>query len=91
MATLEQLRQVKRKHSANLLRQEGVCGVDIDLKKSGEGVIVVHLETRNAKVRQTLPTELEGIPVEYVYTGPIRKQVSKKQAPRVARTATSRP
>ena len=73
MASVAKLKAVKRKHAANLLRQPGVCGVDIDTKESGEGVLQIHLDTRDPKVRAALPKQLDGFPVEYVYTGPIRK------------------
>jgi hypothetical protein len=74
MATVDDLRAVKRKYSANLLKQPGVCGVDIDIKESGEPVIKVHLDSKDPKVLTSLPKQLDGYPVEYVYTGPIRKQ-----------------
>jgi len=48
--------------------------VDIDIKKSGDPVIKVHLDSNDRKVRASLPQQLDGYPVEYVYTGPIRKQ-----------------
>lgn len=76
MATFDELRQVKRKYSATLLRQPGVAGVDINVKKSGEAALTVHLDTRDPEVKKSLPSDLDGHPVEYVYTGPIRKQAS---------------
>ena len=78
MATVNELRPVKRKYSAQLLRQPGVCGVDINIEESGEANLTVHLDTRDPEVRATLPKVLDGFPVEYVYTGPIRKQGAKK-------------
>jgi hypothetical protein len=80
MATVDELRVVKRKYSANLLRQPGVCGVDINIKKSGEANLTVHLDSRDPEIRATLPSVLDGFPVEYVYTGPIRKQGEKSDA-----------
>jgi len=74
MATVDDLRAVKRKYSAQLLKQPGVAGVDIDIKESGDPVIQVHLDSKDPKIRTSLPTQLDGYPVEYVYTGPIRKQ-----------------
>ena len=73
MASVDELRAVKRKYSAQLLRTPGVCGVDIEVGESGDAVLKVHLDTQDAKVRAALPTELDGFPVQYVYTGPIRK------------------
>jgi hypothetical protein len=80
MPTVDQLRAVKRKYSANLLRQPGVCGVDINIAKSGEANLTVHLDSRNREIRARLPSVLDGFPVEYVYTGPIRKQGEKRDA-----------
>jgi hypothetical protein len=73
MASVDDLRAVKRKYSAQLLRTPGVCGVDIEVGESGDAVLKVHLDTQDPKARAALPTELDGFPVEYVYTGPIRK------------------
>ena len=80
MATVDELRAVKRKYSANLLRQPGVCGVDINIGKSGEASLTVHLDSRAPEIRATLPSVLDGFPVEYVYTGPIRKQGERGDA-----------
>jgi hypothetical protein len=74
MATLDEPRRVKRKHSADLLHRPGVVGVDIDADDSGELVLTVHLATADPSARDALPEELDGFPVNYVYTGEIRKQ-----------------
>lgn len=68
---MQKLRAVKRKHAAALLRRPGVCGVDIN---DAGRAITVHLATRDKKVTRDLPESLDGVRVEYVYTGPIRKQ-----------------
>jgi hypothetical protein len=34
MTTIDDVRAVKRKYSANLLKQPGVVGLDIDIKES---------------------------------------------------------
>jgi hypothetical protein len=73
MPSLDELRAVKRKYSAQLLQQPGVCGVDIEIKDTGDAVLKVHLDTKDPTVRSALPRELDGLPVEYVYTGPIQK------------------
>ena len=74
MATLEELKQVKRRNSADLLRRPGVCGVDIEIDPLGEPVLTVHLETDDPSVRKSLPRSIEGQPVKYVHTGPFEKQ-----------------
>ena len=73
MPSLEDLRAVKRKYSAQLLREPGVVGVDIEIKDTGDAVLKVHLDTKDPEIRSALPKELDGFPVEYVYTGPVRK------------------
>ena len=73
-APLAKIKAVKRKHSADLLRRPGVCGVDIDVDATGKGTLAIHLDTKDPKVKAGLPDVLDGVPVEYVYTGPIRKQ-----------------
>ena len=81
MATIDELRAGKRKYSAKLLRQpRGVCGVDISIEKSGKANLTVHLASRDPKIRATLPSVLDGFPIEYVYTGPIRKQRERNSA-----------
>jgi hypothetical protein len=80
MASVDELKTVKRKYSAHLLRQPGVCGVDIDVEHSGEAKLTVHLDTRDPSVRASLPPDLDGHPVKYVYTGPIRKQDEEPEA-----------
>ena len=74
MATVDELRAVKRKYSADLLRRPGVCGVDINIEKSGKANITVHLDSKGTEIRAALPSALDGYPIEYVYTGPVRKQ-----------------
>ena len=78
MATFDELKAVKRRHAAKLLRTDGVCGVAIDQDSSGALVIAVHLDSDDPEVRAQLPTELEGHPVKFVKTGPIRKQSAKR-------------
>jgi hypothetical protein len=78
MATFAELKAVKRRHAAALLRKDGVCGVDIAQDADGCPVIAVHLETDDPVLRGQLPTELEGHPVTFVHTGPIRKQAAKR-------------
>jgi hypothetical protein len=73
MATFEELKAIKRRHAAELLRQAGVCGVDIDQDASGP-IIAIHLDSDDPHIREQLPHELEGQPLKFIQTGPIRKQ-----------------
>lgn len=74
MATLNEIRAIKRKHAARLLQHEGVCGVDIETDAGGESVLALHVDTDNTKVLSDLPTELDGVPLKLVHSGPFRKQ-----------------
>jgi hypothetical protein len=78
VATFDELKAVKRRHAAALLRQDGVCGVAIDQDADGTPIIALHLDSDDPDVRGRLPTELEGHPVKFVHTGPIRKQSAKR-------------
>jgi hypothetical protein len=83
MSKLDDLKAVKRRHAAALLRKPGVCGVDIDEDPDGTPVIAVHLETDDPEVRKQLPRELEGHPIKFVHTGPVRKRAARgRQRPR---------
>ena len=79
MATFEELKKVKRRHAAELLKQNGVCGVDIEQNAPGGPISTVHLDTKDPAVKQQLPRELEGFPLKFVQTGPIRKQTKKRE------------
>ncbi|MEX2174305.1 MAG: hypothetical protein WD872_08085 [Pirellulaceae bacterium] len=74
MATFEELKAVKRRHAAELLRRDGVCGVDIDRDASGQPFLAIHLDSSDPQVRSQLPDQLEGHPLQFIQTGPIRKQ-----------------
>ena len=74
MATFEQLLAVKRRHSPTLMRQAGVCGLDVETDRQGQAVIAVHVDTDDPEILKQLPNQLEGHPIKIVHTGPIRKQ-----------------
>src|SRR5262249_13712201 len=73
MKSDDKLREVKRRHSARLLSQPGVCGVDIERDETGQDVLTVHLDTDDPQVRERLPDQIEGYPVKFVKSGPFRK------------------
>lgn len=74
MASFEELKRVKRRYAAGLLRRPGVNGVDIDEDESGQPIIAIHLESDDPAIRASLPDQLDGHPLKFVETGPIRKQ-----------------
>jgi hypothetical protein len=74
MATFDEIRSLKKRHSPGLLKKPGVCGVDIDVNHAGQAILTVHLDTADPAVREQLPDKLEGYPIRYVHTGPFRKE-----------------
>ncbi|MGA2064645.1 MAG: hypothetical protein ABSG86_06740 [Thermoguttaceae bacterium] len=74
MATFDEIRALKNRHSADLLRRPGVSGLDIETDKSGEATLTVHVDTDDPAIRRQLPEQLEGFPLKYRRTGPFRKQ-----------------
>jgi hypothetical protein len=73
LATEQEIREVKRRHSPQLLARPGVSGVGVERDESGEYVLAVHLDTDDPKARAGLPDDIEGHPVRYVSSGPFRK------------------
>ncbi|HEY5312364.1 MAG TPA: hypothetical protein VIK18_07580 [Pirellulales bacterium] len=73
MTSDDELRALKRRHSAQLWSNPNVSGVDIGVDEQGEPVFTVLLKTDDPQVRQSLPGKIEGHPVFYHY-GPVEKQ-----------------
>lgn len=73
MATEEEMREIKRRHAADLLRQPGVCGVGVEKDETGEFVIAIHLDTDDPRVQAALPNQIEGHSVRFIRSGPFRK------------------
>jgi hypothetical protein len=74
MATFEDAKQVKRRHSDQLLKKPGVCGIDVQTDSQGHGLIFIHIDANNNTVESELPPTLEGVPVKVLRTGPFEKQ-----------------
>jgi hypothetical protein len=72
MATEAEARAVKQRHSLELLRQPGVCGVGVEKDANGEFFIALHLDDSDPKIQEQLPKELEGIAVKLLHSGPFR-------------------
>jgi hypothetical protein len=71
---LKQLREVKARHSRDLLSRPGVSGVGIELDDQGRPSLVVHLDADCPGARESLPDSLEGHALRYLVTGPFRAQ-----------------
>jgi len=74
MATFEEAKQIKRKYSTALLKQPGICGVDVQTEADGAAVICIHVDNDEANFLASIPTQLDGIAVKCFHTGPFRKQ-----------------
>ncbi len=74
MATFDEAKQVKRKHSPRLLKTPGVCGVDVQSDAQGQGYICIHLDAQCTALDAELATDLDGVPVKLLYAGPFEKQ-----------------
>ena len=73
MATEKQARDVKNRHSAELLRLPGVSGVGVQKSPDGNFYIALHLDSDDSAFAEQLPKQLEGVPVETVASGPFKK------------------
>jgi hypothetical protein len=97
MATEQEVREVKQRHSARLMSRAGVSGVGIEKDESGDFVLTVHLDAEDKKAREDLPEEIEGHRVRYVGSGPFRKQEggsakasASRKAPASAKASASK-
>jgi hypothetical protein len=62
---------VKQRHEADLLALPGVLGAGVGLSPQGQLVIKVYVEKSTSKVRASIPSTLEAVPVQIEQTGPI--------------------
>lgn len=73
MASEEELRQIKRRHSARLLQLPGVSGVGIEKDASGDLVLAVHLDANDPEAGKDVPDTIEGQRIKRVRSGPFAK------------------
>ena len=73
MATEDEIRDLKARHSAGLMARPGVAGVGVERDEAGGYVLTVHLASDDPVLRAALPETLEGHPVRYALSGPYRK------------------
>jgi hypothetical protein len=73
MASEDELRQIKRRHSARLLQLPGVCGVGIEKDESGDYVLAVHLDASDPAAGKEVPETIEGQRIKRVRSGPFTK------------------
>ena len=73
MATEQEIRGLKHRHSASLLARPGVSGVGVEKNDSGDYVLAVHVDTDDPEALKQLPEDIEGHTVKYIRSGPFRK------------------
>jgi hypothetical protein len=75
MPSEEEVRAIKRRHSARLLQEPGVCGVGVEKDLQGNFVLTLHLDATQPDAGAAVPDFIEGCPVKRVRSGPFTKQV----------------
>jgi hypothetical protein len=73
MLSENEVREIKRRHSAHLLQQPGVCGVAVEKADDRGFVLAIHLDATRADAGATVPDEIEGCPVRRERSGPFVK------------------
>jgi hypothetical protein len=73
MATEEEARAAKRRHSVLLLQQPGVSGVGVERDSEGSYFIAIHLDQTDPEAGKDVPSQLDGCPTRLVHSGPFRK------------------
>ena len=74
---LERVSQVKDRYNDDLLHLPGVVGHGVSLSQDGSGRPVITLFLKDAQVPiETLPTTIEGVPVETQVTGEFKTTIN---------------
>ena len=73
MATEDEARAAKKRHSAALLQQPGVSGVGVERDSDGSYFIAIHVDQDDPQAGKDLPSQLDGCPTRLVRSGPFRK------------------
>lgn len=72
MLSETQAKDLKRKHSASMLKIPGVVGVGVEKDPEGGFEVVVHLSEDDPKLRSTLPRNLDGHHYRVEVSGPFK-------------------
>lgn len=65
--------EVQARHQEALMAVPGVVGVAVGLSRDGRSTAIhIYVASLSPEVRESLPTELDGVPVEIVETGEFR-------------------
>jgi hypothetical protein len=63
---------VKERYSARFLSMPGISGIGVEHDAVLGPHIVIHVDERREELPESLPNELEGVPVRVVADGPFR-------------------
>jgi hypothetical protein len=74
MASEDQVRATKRRHSMALMQRPGVCGVGVEKDEMGKFFLAVHVDGSASIDDTTLPKSIDGCPVKLIQSGPFVKQ-----------------
>lgn len=73
MATEKEARDVKNRHSAELLKLPGVSGVGVQKSAGGDFYLALHLDTDDPQLAARIPKQIEGLSVQTILSGPFKK------------------
>ncbi len=73
MTSERKVREMKRRHSKELLQQPGVCGVGVQKDEEGNFILTVHLDASRPEAALAVPSFIEGCRVERFFSGPFVK------------------
>ena len=74
MISEQKAREIKARHSAELLQKPGICGVGVEKDESGNFILAVHFDANQPKVAADFPDHIEGCQVKRCFSGPFSKQ-----------------
>jgi hypothetical protein len=72
MVTEAEAHDIKRRHSVELMRHPGVCGVGVEKDQRGNFVLNLTVTSDSPDVETGLPKEIDGLPVSITRSGPFR-------------------
>lgn len=68
----QRIREIKKRVEKDWLSIPGVLAIGIGKTEKGQAGIIVSVNELSLEIQTSLPTEVEGIPVEIKVTGPIQ-------------------
>ena len=74
MPSEQEVVEIKRRHSAQLLQQPGVCGAGVEKDDAGNFYLAVHLDATNSRAGENVLDSIEGASVKRIRSGPFVKQ-----------------